>query len=421
MYHHRMTTSTNPTPTQTPAQCPVDHAALGDRKTSREPVRSSPPLERDAAGVWQVRGFHEVRAVLRSDATRQAGFGADQIAKMPATMREPVLHMEGQTHHELRTKTARFFTPATTDKQYRALMERLSDDLIATFQRQGRADLSELSMRLAVSVAAQIVGLTNPRWPGMSKRIERMVQTDLDPTPSTFQRWARLLTSQANLLAFWVLDVQPAINARRKQPREDVISHVLSEGYSSPEILSECVTYGAAGMVTTREFISVAAWHLLEQPRLKARYLIASEAERHAILGEILRLEPVVGTLKRRAINDLSVESDEQTITIPAGALIELHVYGANADETTVGACPHQLQPDRSLPRNVQPSVMSFGDGHHRCPGSFVALQESDVFLRKLLALPKLRIERAPDLGWNANVKGYELRNFILSIVSEGS
>jgi cytochrome P450 len=300
-------------------------------------------------------------------------------------------------------------------------MERLSDDLIATFQRQGRADLSELSMRLAVSVAAQIVGLTNPRWPGMSKRIERMVQTDLDPTPSTFQRWARFLTSQANLLAFWVLDVQPAINARRKQPREDVISHVLSEGYSSPEILSECVTYGAAGMVTTREFISVAAWHLLEQPRLKARYLIASEAERHAILGEILRLEPVVGTLKRRAVNDLSVESDEQTITIPAGALIELHVYNANADETTVGACPHQLQPDRSLPRNVQPSVMSFGDGHHRCPGSFVALQESDVFLRKLLALPKLRIERTPDLGWNANVKGYELRNFILSIVSEGS
>ena len=59
---------------------------------------------------------------------------------------------------------------------------------------------------------------------------------------------------------------------------------------------------------------------------------------------------------------------------------------------------------------------MSFGDGHHRCPGSFVALQESDIFLQKLLALPNLRIERAPDLGWNDTVKGYELRNFMLSL-----
>lgn len=34
-----------------------------------------------------------------------------------------------------------------------------------------------------------------------------------------------------------------------------------TKGRGGPEILAECITYGAAGMVTTREFIAVVAWH----------------------------------------------------------------------------------------------------------------------------------------------------------------
>ena len=59
---------------------------------------------------------------------------------------------------------------------------------------------------------------------------------------------------------------------------------------------------------------------------------------------------------------------------------------------------------------------MSFGDGHHRCPGSYIAIQETDILLRRLLALDGLRIERLPDLSWNDLVTGYELRKFIIAI-----
>ncbi len=44
------------------------------------------------------------------------------------------------------------------------------------------------------------------------------------------------------MLAFYVADVRPAIAARRKAPAEDVISHLLAEGYPKPAILIECVT-----------------------------------------------------------------------------------------------------------------------------------------------------------------------------------
>ena len=48
------------------------------------------------------------------------------------------------------------------------------------------------------------------------------------------------------------------IHTRRHQPQEDVISYLIEKGYRNREILTECVTYAAAGMVTTREFICVA-------------------------------------------------------------------------------------------------------------------------------------------------------------------
>jgi cytochrome P450 len=63
----------------------------------------------------------------------------------------------------------------------------------------------------------------------------------------------------------------------------------------------------------------------------------------------------------------------------------------------------------------VMPSVIGFGDGHHRCPGAYVALQETDVLLQRLLKLDGLRIERKPDLVWSSTASGYELHNFIIS------
>ena len=75
-----------------------------------------------------------------------------------------------------RTATARFFTLQTVGCEYRELMETLSDELIGRLQAQGRADLSELSMRFAVQIAAQVVGLTNSPITGMSRRLNLFFQ-----------------------------------------------------------------------------------------------------------------------------------------------------------------------------------------------------------------------------------------------------
>ena len=281
------------------ARCPVAHASVEQRKTAREPEPARPAIARDTAGVWQVRGFAEVRAVLRSADTRQAGFKAELMERLPATAmpNRPILYQEGKVHQEQRRQTARFFTPKMVSERYRALMETLSEQLVGQVRQRGQADLSRLSLRLAVRVAGAVVGLTSSRLPGMDRRLNAFFAEESGAfgwSPRALWRFARM---QTRVAAFYLLDVRPAIGARRQRPQEDVISHLIAQGYSDAEILTECVTFAAAGMVTTREFICAAAWHLLEQPELRARYLAGTEEERYAVLHEVLRLEPVVGHL----------------------------------------------------------------------------------------------------------------------------
>lgn len=396
--------------------CPF-HEGFSQRKTISPTPRPVPLVEQDAQGVWHIRGFDEARAVLRTEGTKQAGFRAENMDNLPSIIEPPILYLEGKPHHTQRAQTARFFTPKFTNENYRELMERLSDQIIAELKRKKQADLSLLSMRLAASVVRWIVGLTNSVLPGMERRIEAFfAEKQVKRGWSPRAIWDTI-NSQRTVIAFYLLDVLPAIRVRRKQPREDVISHLIGRGANDASILTECVTYGAAGMVTTREFIGVATWHMLEQPELRQRFLAASVEERRAILHEILRLEPIVGHIYRRTTETISFESEGRTITIPAGQLVNIHVYGTNDDERAVGNSPDQICPARELrDERVALPIMSFGDGHHRCPGAYVAIQESEIFLSRLLAIPTLRIVRKPQVGHDPTVAGYELRNFIVAV-----
>ncbi len=403
---------------QSTAACPFhNNAFYGYQKTTRVVEPQDRPIECDADGTWHVRDYDLARAILRSTDTKQAGFKAELIAKVPKMTNQPILYQEGKEHLEQRKQTARYFTPVATSRNYRQFMNELADELVADLRSKGHGDLSKITMTLAVNVAARVVGLTDSRLPGMDKRLDAFFEeTDTEPklTPGGI---INLLKTQWRVLAFLWLDVQPAIAARRKDPQEDVITHLVQSGRSEREILTECITYGAAGMVTTREFICVAAWHMLEHPELRARYVAAGEEERYAILHEILRLEPVAGHLHRRTTADLALDHNGTTYTIPAGALINLHINATNTDMDVTGERPLQVCPGRELHGDRVPAqVMSFGDGHHRCPGAYVAIQESDIFLQKLLAVDTLKLEQAPEVTFSDLTGGYELRKFLVSV-----
>lgn len=405
--------------------CPV-------RKLEPEGRSDGPPLELvsdDGAERWVVRSFDVARQVLREpEGTAQAGFGAegllagtqtartDRRGRTRRVMRPPILYLEGAQHRSQRKAAARFFAPRVTE-DYRSMMEALSADLVARVRTDRAVDLSDLSMRMAVEVAARVVGLTNSSTRGMSRRLDTFFSADPLDSRSGPAGWLKAARTGTATARFFWLDVKPAIRARRRAPQEDVISQLLAEGFSDLDVLTECMTYGAAGMVTTREFICVAAWHLLDDAALLASYRAGDREERQALLQETLRLEPVVGHLYRRLQEPLTLTVDGADQTLPAGALVDLDLRATNADGATVGAQPYGLRPGRELPRSVPPALMSFGDGNHRCPGAPIAIMESEVFLSALFA-EDVVADGPPRVGWNPVSQGYDLDRFMVRRVA---
>lgn len=402
-------------PSQAPG-CPV-------RKLEPEGRSDGPPLERVTEGGpqrWVVRSFAVARQVLRDpEATTQAGFGAERMprgqertsAAAPA-MRPPILYLEGAQHRTQRSAAARFFAPKVTE-DYRPMMEALAEQLVARLGSDRALDLRRLSMEMAVQVAGRVVGLTDSSTRGMSRRLDTFFSGDPLARRSGLAGVLKNLRSGTATARFFYLDVKPAIRARRRRRREDVISQLLDDGFSDLEILTECLTYAAAGMATTRELICMAAWHLLDDPALLARYRAGDRDERLAVLNETLRLEPVVGHLYRRLRAPLTLDVDGVPSDLPAGALVDLDLRAVNADARTVGEEPYGLCPGRDLPRAVPAAVMSFGDGHHRCPGGPLAIMESEIFLTALFR-HDVSAEGPPRVTWNAVSQGYDLDRFLV-------
>ncbi|GAB5492832.1 MAG: cytochrome P450 [Phototrophicaceae bacterium] len=397
------------------AECPAGHM----RKTL-DPMPKYDPIEILDDGTWRINGFSEVRQVLRNDIAGQAGFSAENAIKNAGGLMKnpPILYLEGEEHHKARRETNRFFTPNVTNRDYREFMNEYADELIARLKQEKQADLSDLSMDMAVQVASKIVGLTDSIFPGIKPRLEALIKTG-DDMINGKPSFLGAMQGNWNMLAFYISDVRPAIRNRRKNPQEDVISYLIGRGYADFEMMTECIVYGVAGMVTTREFISVAMWHLLENPRLMERMKVGEEAERYAILHEILRLEPVVAHLYRRTSQELTIQSDGKDVIIPANTKLDLNVGVANIDDSVMGDNASAVCPARDM-AELRPKVpaygMSFGDGSHRCPGAYVAIQESDIFIRKLLEVDGLRIEKKPSIGYMEIAESYELRDFILAV-----
>jgi cytochrome P450 len=386
--------------------CPV--AAFGDERKSARLATDSIALD-PAARVTGT--FASARQILRSGAMKQMLLGADRFQALDPN-KVPVIFLDGEPHRRRRTALARFFTPTAVSTRYRVVMEECTDALMRRMQTTGEAHLDRISFQLAVTVAATIVGLTNSDQSGLAARIDAALSSSLVQTSNWAAKFVAEIRRRYRTLLFYFHDVRPAVAARRTQRQEDVISHLLDEGYSNSAILIECVTYAAAGMVTTREFIVMAAWHLLGNELLMQRFLAGGEDDQFAILEEILRLDPVASVICRRANEDVALPESEP---ITAATLVAIDVRAVNSDEAVTGPFPHRLDPDRARRMNASGSFMSFGLGSHRCPGAQVAMHETRVFLDRLLRVPGIKLQRPPDMTWNHELMSYELRNAVVT------
>jgi cytochrome P450 len=381
-----------------------------DSKTLPSPYQNIPRIERDEDGVWHIRGYAEAKDLLKEDLL-QDGFQADDVRK---TGLDPVLYQHGEPHRKQRAAIAKYFSPTTVSQKHLPMLERVADETIAELLKTKHMDLKILSRQMAALVTCEVVGLDPTE--GMIQRLDAMLHSPIDLPSNPILRFFSFISGQMLRIRFFLSDVRPAIAKRKRDPQDDVISYMLSKGANEIAILAECMVYGAAGMATTQEFICVVLMHALENPRIRAALTSEDMNARYNALHEILRLEPVIGKIKRKVMEPVSVVSEGETHHIPADAKIEFHVYHVNADEESVGEEPERVNPHRNLAKGTYRSAIGFGSGPHRCAGEHLAMAETDVFIRKLLALDGLRVTRQPDIIRNETVEGYEISNYMVEV-----
>lgn len=363
-------------------------------------------------GAISIYNFTLASRLLRSKDTRQAGFNAEFIERLPM-YNLSILFKEGEEHRKQRSAVSHFFTPKVVQARYRSLMVKTSRRIVDGISKDKARNLEAMSLDLTTAVACEIVGLTNSYLPGIAKRLERFFSLKAPKKDQWLGTAVYIARSLWNLLLVYIIDIAPAIRARRSERRGDVISYLLDQRWARRDIATECVTYATAGISTTREFITVAGWHLLDDPDLRMHFLSTDEAGRTAILEEILRLEPPVGSILRRTRTDLTVDYSGSQVVIPARTTVSVNIRSVNSNNESAATCPHALNSDRAS--QGQARHMSFGDGAHKCPGAHVALQESAIFLELLLRIPGIRLVSRPAMTWNEMTKGYMITNAALS------
>lgn len=394
----------------TVAKCPID-----PRRDDRKTVGAYDAGVTFKEGSQVVRDAGGVKGVLRSpdllqdalDAAIMKNFEPDEI---------PLIFLDGKMHRERRKHITDFFSPRSIKEKFEPLMKQTADVLVGELERDKKMRVDQASWQMAVTLVGELIGITRGKsraeMAQSAKRIERFLYRTKMSGLKGWRAKIGKLRSALYATDFLMKDVRPTIKARRAQPQDDVISRLVAEGYSEKAILIDAMTLCGAGMQTTREFISLVAWHMLENDTLKAQFLDGDYEAQMAILEEILRLEPIVSTLYRRAPDELP---EKAAASYAPGQSYAISLRHANVDEAAVGECPFAIDPARKEKQKDQGAFLSFGNGMHRCPGSPLALNETLALMNRLLRVPGIKLSSKPEVIWVPHLATFEIVNVLVT------
>jgi cytochrome P450 len=182
------------------------------------------------------------------------------------------------------------------------------------------------------------------------------------------------------------------IERRRRDPGDDVVSHLVAAGVGADgdiagtlSILAFTFTMVTGGNDTTTGLLGGAV-QLLDQRRDQRALLAGNPDLIPDAVEEFLRLTSPVQGLARTTTSDVTLHDT----TIPAGRKVLLLYASANRDERQYGPSAAELDVTRR-PRNI----LTFSHGAHHCLGAAAARMQSRVALTELLdRCPVLEVDQ---------------------------
>lgn len=344
--------------------------------------RTAPIFWSDSIDAWVAVRRSDVAMVLEDgERFRPLPFGPGSSAVHGRV----ILHMEGAEHRFHAGLLGKWIrSRRRMQGELRALTEQVTSRILAAIPFNQPVDLHEvLNTGVPMLVTATFMGIPDvAEFRDWYSAIGQASVSNVGGDPEV-----ELRGSQArDALAAYV---QPAIDRRRTEPSNDLLSDLCQaefegEPLSDELIASTCSLLLAAGVETTSRALSNLQLVLFQRRNLWEEL----QADRSLVVpacAEILRTAPPAHGLVRHAI----VDTELAGVPIRKGDRLMVLIGSANRDETVFDNADnfdlHRFGESAFRQFTPKSDILPFGAGSHHCTGSLLAQMEMEVVMNQLL------------------------------------
>jgi cytochrome P450 len=335
-------------------------------------LRSDHPLYWcDKANCWALSRYDDV-ANACNDPARFSSARGNVLDDDPARMGNTLGTSDPPKHDRLRALVnAAFMRGRVVERepQLRAITREYMDAFFA----EGGGDLiQQLTARISTSTICDLLGFERADHVQLKKWVDGLIYRD----PVTRQ----LPPSGHEARKAMVDYAQRTIEARRAEPRDDLISALIAaevEGHklSPTDVMHTVATLLGAGIESASSFIGNAMLALNEHPE-QADLLASDLSKAPTAIEEMLRYDTPTQRFHRTATQDIELHGQ----TIRAGQSVLVMYGSANRDERKFP------DPDRFDITRAPGRHLGMGHGVHFCLGAQLAKAMSRIFLEEWFA-----------------------------------
>lgn len=347
----------------------------------------------DLPPLFSAVSYRAVSEVLRSSESFSSGAYRES---MGVVMGPNILVMDPPEHGPLRQLIQGVFSQKALERWENELVHPVVHRFIDAFAESGEADLvPDLTFPFPVHVIAGMLGLPEEDIPQFHSWAVDLISVAFD--------WQRGLEGTKQLAEY----LSPIIEARRAEPGDDLISHLVRcerEGapLDTEHVLGFLRLLLPAGAETTSRSTANLLFALLTHPQ-QMEALRDNRSLMPQAIEEGLRWEVPLTSISRLCVRDAVVAG----VAIPAGAIVEVSLGSANHDESRFER-PETFDLFRP-PRQH----MAFAFGPHRCLGMHLARMETRIVIDAVLdRLPDLRLDLGdPKVAEKVQITGKGFRS----------
>jgi cytochrome P450 len=349
-------------------------------------LRATDPVWRDEKNnCWLLTRYEDVRFASRNPKL----FCSGQGVLLGNDTEVSLVTMDDPQHARMRNILNRGFTPRVVRHQDK-LIHQFMGEAIDSVIEAGECDfVDDIAVPLPMRIIAHMVGFDGADLADFRRWTDQMFEANGATDPDVLAKATEAFTEfSGTILA--------ALDDRRKNPREDMISalvaaesegilHASDERLEADELVMFCVLLITAGNETTRNSIARGMQTLLKHPDQWAR-LKADRSLLPTAIEEILRWTSVIRFFRRTATQDVELRGKK----IEKGDHVALVYPSANRDEEAFDK-PFTFDIGRDPNDHL-----AFGFGPHFCMGANLARLEMRIAFEHVLdRVPD--IELAPD------------------------